>query len=68
MKVQAPTASAPASRPGRSCAGPTARTSASAVSKGNPDKVIPKMWLYLAVLLVTTFVIAFVPWFSIGFL
>ena len=42
--------------------------SASAISKVNPDKVIPKMWLYLAVLLVTTFVIAFVPWFSIGFL
>ncbi|PJX23884.1 ABC transporter permease [Advenella sp. S44] len=42
--------------------------SASAISKVNPDKVIPKMWLYLAVLLATTFVIAFVPWFSIGFL
>ncbi len=42
--------------------------SASAISKVNPDNVIPKMWLYLAVLLVMTFVIAFVPWFSIGFL
>ncbi len=42
--------------------------SASAISKVNPDRVIPKMWLYLAVLLVMTFVIAFVPWLSIGFL
>ncbi len=42
--------------------------SASAISKVNPDSVIPRMWLYLAVLLVMTFVIAFIPWFSIGFL
>ncbi len=42
--------------------------SASAISKVKADNVIPKMWLYLGVLLIMTFVIAFVPWFSIGFL
>ncbi|MGP1613954.1 MAG: TRAP transporter large permease subunit, partial [Pollutimonas bauzanensis] len=41
---------------------------ASAISKVNADLVIPRMWMYLAVLTVMVFVVAFIPWLSTGFL
>ncbi|WP_144630020.1 TRAP transporter large permease subunit [Bordetella genomosp. 13] len=41
---------------------------ACAISKVNPDEAIPYMWGYLGALVVGVFLVAFIPWISIGFL
>jgi tripartite ATP-independent transporter DctM subunit len=41
---------------------------ACAIGRVNPDEAMGRIWPYLAALLVALVVVAFVPWFSIGFL
>jgi tripartite ATP-independent transporter DctM subunit len=41
---------------------------ACAIGKVSPDEAMPKVWRYLAALLVALVIIAAVPWLSIGFL
>jgi len=41
---------------------------ACAISKVNPDDAIPYMWGYLSALIIGVFLVAFIPWISIGFL
>lgn len=39
-----------------------------AIGGASPDQVMRKIWLYLAFVLIGTLIVAFVPWFSTGFL
>jgi tripartite ATP-independent transporter DctM subunit len=41
---------------------------ACAISKVNPDEVMPHMWGYLGALAIGVLLVAFVPWISTGFL
>ena len=38
------------------------------IGRVNPDLALRRIWPYLGVLLIGLLVVAFVPWFSIGFL
>jgi TRAP-type C4-dicarboxylate transport system permease large subunit len=42
--------------------------SASAIGKANPENVVKPILPYLAALLVSLLLIAFIPWISLGFL
>ena len=41
---------------------------ACAIGKVSPDEAVGRMWPYIAVLIVATLLVAFVPWLSVGFL
>jgi TRAP-type C4-dicarboxylate transport system permease large subunit len=39
-----------------------------AIGGADPDKAMPHIWTYLAVLLLGVIIVASVPWLSVGFL
>jgi len=41
---------------------------ACAIGKVSPDRVVGRVWGYMAALLVALVLVAFIPWLSIGFL
>jgi len=41
---------------------------ACAIGKVSPDRVVARVWSYMAALAIALLIIAFVPWLSTGFL
>jgi TRAP-type C4-dicarboxylate transport system permease large subunit len=39
-----------------------------AIGGADPDKALPHIWIYLAVLLAGVILVAAVPWLSVGFI